>query len=71
MTPEDVYMIYGKPERIIPISNQVKSQVEQGKPFIVDMGKAGQTIYYPADGLSFEVFNGMVESRDITSKVKR
>ncbi len=65
MTPEDVYAVYGKPGITIPISDQVESQLREGKPLIVDMGKAGSTIYYPGVGISFGVFNGMVESCNI------
>ena len=66
MTPEDVYAVYGRPEASIPLGTQVKSKLEEGKSLIVDMGKAGSTIYYPGLGVSFQVFDGMIESCTIT-----
>ena len=62
MTPTDVYTVYGKPEVVIPLGTNVRSKLQEGKPLIVEMGKAGSTIYYPAIGISFQVFDGMVES---------
>ena len=66
MGPEDVYAVYGKPEMTIPVSENVRAKLQEGKPLIVDMGKAGSTIYYPEIGILFSVFNGMVESCDIS-----
>ena len=68
MKPEAIYDIYGKPEMTIRPgeTDDIKTFIKKGTPFIYDMGKAGYSINYPAIGLSFTTFADMVESMDIS-----
>ncbi|GEM_PF-1363096 len=68
LTPEDVYGIYGKPDNAIKGGSDVSVRLKEGKPLIIDNGKAGFTINYPDLGIAFEVFDGLVESCTLTMR---
>ena len=68
LAPEDVYKVYGVPSIKKKLGIDIKEQISKSKaPFILDMKKAGFTIYYPERGISFNTFNGLVESFTIAS----
>jgi len=46
----------------------VSVRLKEGKPLIIDNGKAGFTINYPDLGIAFEVFDGLVESCTLTMR---
>ena len=62
LTPEEVYGVYGKPEMIVELGIDVQTKQREGKPFILDMGKAGFSINYPEHRMSCTVFGEFVES---------
>jgi len=67
LTPQDVYRIYGKPKITYELGkvDNIREIQKRGKPFIYSMGKAGYSIQYPKQRVSFSVYSDLVESMSI------
>ena len=65
-TVEDLYAVYGEPQRVVDGQRQRRAQVEGPWPYRLDFAQAGTVVVYPALGWSCATASGRVVSCTLT-----